>query len=151
VGLIELLVLVIGFFGAKRRSGSLLTSYIVSVILWIIFRSVMLPLALYQIVITSECVAGRTCTEELQLGNLSPISALILTITEITIAFVTWILMIWSCVVAGKLKKLMDMQVFVKFETPQIPSNIMYEATYSHYPQPYEPVYYTTPNSIRSV
>jgi len=143
VDLIEWLVLAIGFFGAKRRNGSLLTSYIVCVILWVVFRGVTIPLAVYQIVITSECVAGRMCAPELQLGDLSPTNALVLTIIEISIATVTWFLMIWSCIVAGNLKKLMDMQVFVKFETPQISTSIMYEATYSHYPQPYEPVYYT--------
>jgi len=37
VYLIEWLVLAIGFFGAKRRNGSLLTSYIVCVILWVVF------------------------------------------------------------------------------------------------------------------
>jgi len=143
VDFFEWLVLAIGFFGAKRRNGSLLTSYIVCVILWVVFRGVTIPLAVYQIVITSECVAGRMCAPELQLGDLSPTNALVLTIIEISIATVTWFLMIWSCVVAGNLKKLMDMQVFVKFETPQISTSIMYEATYSHYPQPYEPVYYT--------
>jgi len=142
VGLIEWFVLAIGFLGAKRRSGSFLTLYIVCVIVWVVFRGVMIPLVLYQIIITSECIAGRMCAEELQLGDLSPTNALILTIIEISIATVTWFLMIWSCVVAGNLKRLMDMQVFVKFESPQISSNIMYEATCSHYPQPYEPVYY---------
>jgi len=84
----------------------------------VIFRVLVLPFGLYSIIILSKCIAGKDCTPDLPLGSLWPSFALALMTSEIVLAITVWILMIWSCFTAAKLRKLLEAEIFLKCDAP---------------------------------
>jgi len=139
VGILGLVVLIFGFYGAAARSRGLLAFYIIFATIWVVFRGVMLPFVLIRIVRVADCVAGNNCASDLHLGSASVTVVIIISAIETFLVYTVWFLMIYSCVVAHRLRRLLKREAVTVYEEAYIPPNVPYPTAYqaaAQYPPP---------------